>query len=42
MGLSNDTLRDLTAITELKSDGWMLQRDFELLTGYVIKSHHLS
>ena len=35
MSLSNDALQDLTAITELKSDGGMLQRHFELLKGYV-------
>ena len=35
MNLSDDALRDLTPITELKSDGGMLQRHFELLKGYV-------
>ena len=35
INLSNDALRDLTEITELKSDGGMVQRHFELLKGYV-------
>ena len=34
MNPSNDALRDLTAFTELKSDGGMLQLHSELLEGY--------
>ena len=37
MNLSHDTLRDLTVLTELKSDGGILEWHFVLLKEYVIK-----
>ena len=39
MNLSDDALRDLTAVTELKSDGEILERQFLQLKDLVIKGH---
>ena len=35
----HDALRDLTALTELKSDGWILERQFLQLKEHVTKGH---
>ena len=42
MNLSHDALRDLTALTELKSDGGILERQFFQLKEHVIKGHLVS
>ena len=39
MNLSHDALRDLTALTEFKSDGGILERRFLQLKEHVIKGH---
>ena len=39
MNLPHDALRDLTALTELKSDGGILERQFLQLKEHVIKGH---
>ena len=39
MNLSHDALRDLTALTELKSEGGIVERHFVLLKEHVIKGH---
>ena len=37
MNLSHDALRDLTALTELKSEGGSLERHFVLLKEHVME-----
>ena len=37
MNLSHDALRDLTALTELTYEGWILERHFVLLKEHVMK-----
>ena len=37
MNLSHEALRDLTALTELKSEGGSLERHFVLLKEYVMR-----
>ena len=39
MNLCHDALRDLTALTEFKSDGGILERQFLQLKEHVIKGH---
>ena len=39
MNLSHDTLRDLTTLAEIKSDGGILERQFLQLKDLVIKGH---
>ena len=42
MNLSHNALRDLTALTELRSVGGILERHFVLLKEHVMKGHLVS